>query len=179
MRQWIRIMMVGLVVASVAYTPVFAQPRFGMGMGGPGGRMGDGPDMLLPLLVRGVGLTAEQKTQVRAIMDAHHATFPELFKQLRDAHEALTVQLLASGEVKAEALAAQIHNINQLRAQLLQEGTQVMLEVRQVLTPEQLAKAAQLKARMQALHDEMGSLMRGNNPGAGQDEDGPALPHHP
>ena len=50
---------------------------------------------------------------------------------------------------------------------------------RQVLKPAQLAKAAQLKARMQALYDEMHSLMRGNNLGAGQDDNGPALSRNP
>ena len=166
MRQWIRIMMLGLVVASVSYTPVFAQPRFGMEMAGPMGPMGDGPGMFLPLLLRGVGLTAEQKEQVRAIMDAHHKTFPELFRQLRTAHDELATKLLASGDVKAEDLTSPAQRITQLRDQLLQEGTQVMLAVRQVLTPEQLAKAAQIKERMDALQDEMRSLMRGNNPGA-------------
>ena len=166
-------------MVSVASTAVGAEPRFGMNMTESGGAIEDGPGMLLPLLLRGVGLTADQKVQMRAIMDTHRAIFPELFKQLRDAHKALAMQLLAAGEVKAEDLAPQLQHINQLRAQLLREGTQVMLEVRQVLTPEQLARAAQLKARMQALHDEMGSLMRGDNPSAGQDEDGPALPHHP
>ncbi len=171
--------MLGLVVVSVASTLVGAEPRFGMSMTEPGGAIEDGPGMLLPLLLRGVGLTADQKAQVRAIMDTHRAIFPELFKQLRDAHKALAMQLLEAGEVKAEDLVPQLQHINQLRAQLLREGTQVMLEVRQVLKPEQLAKAAQLKARMQALYDEMHSLMRGNNLGAGQDDNAPALSRNP
>ena len=179
MHKWIQTIMLGLVMVSVASTAVGAEPRFGMSMTESGGAIEDGPGMLLPLLLRGVGLTADQKVQVRAIMDTHRAIFPELFKQLRDAHKALAMQLLAAGEVKAEDLAPQLQQINQLRAQLLREGTQVMLEVRQVLKPAQLAKAAQLKARMQALYDEMHSLMRGNNLGAGQDDNGPALSRNP
>ena len=179
MHKWIQTIMLGLVMVSVASTAVGAEPRFGMSMTESGGAIEDGPGMLLPLLLRGVGLTADQKVQMRAIMDTHRAIFPELFKQLRDAHKALAMQLLAAGEVKAEDLAPQLQHINQLRAQLLREGTQVMLEVRQVLKPAQLAKAAQLKARMQALYDEMHSLMRGNNPGAGQDDNGPALSRNP
>jgi len=179
MHKWIQTIMLGLVMVSVASTAVGAEPRFGMNMTESGGAIEDGPGMLLPLLLRGVGLTADQKVQMRAIMDTHRAIFPELFKQLRDAHKALAMQLLAAGEVKAEDLAPQLQHINQLRAQLLREGTQVMLEVRQVLKPAQLAKAAQLKARMQALYDEMHSLMRGNNLGAGQDDNGPALSRNP
>ena len=40
----------------------------------------------------------------------------------------------------------------------MEEGLTVMLEVRKVLTAEQLTKAAQRKERMHALHQEMRGL---------------------
>jgi Spy/CpxP family protein refolding chaperone len=48
----------------------------------------------------------------------------------------------------------------QLREQLAQEGLKVALEVRAVLTPEQLIKAGEIKDRMRALHSEMRGLLR-------------------
>ena len=79
MHKWIQTIMLGLVVVSVASTAVCAERRFGMSMTEPGGAIEDGPGMLLPLLLRCVGLTADQKVQVRAIMDTRRAIFPELF----------------------------------------------------------------------------------------------------
>ena len=63
-----------LILAAVATTTlglatVHARPRFGMGSGsmmmGPGG---DGPAMMLPLLLRSANLTDEQEAQVQKIM---------------------------------------------------------------------------------------------------------------
>ena len=48
----------------------------------------------------------------------------------------------------------------QLREQLAQEGLKVGIEVRDVLTPEQLTKAAEIKDRIRALRTEMRGLFR-------------------
>ena len=58
----------------------------------------------------------------------------------------------------AEDLTGQVQRAAQLREQLMQEGLKVALEVRALLTPDQLAKAAQLKDRVRALRAEMRSL---------------------
>jgi len=42
----------------------------------------------------------------------------------------------------------------------VQENARVALEVRAILTPEQLARAAQVKDRMRQLHNEMRQLMQ-------------------
>lgn len=59
---------------------------------------------MLPMLLRGADLTAEQKTQAGKVMAAHRPTFEALFKQLRAAKEEMAEKLLASGEVQAEDL---------------------------------------------------------------------------
>jgi Spy/CpxP family protein refolding chaperone len=48
----------------------------------------------------------------------------------------------------------------QLRQQLMQAGLKVALEMRGVLTPQQLAKAAEIKDRMRVLHTEMRELFK-------------------
>ena len=85
--------------------------------------------------------------------------FETLRGQLRAAQEQLAGKLYAPGPVKAEDLTSLIQQIGQLRGQLTQEGLQVALEVRGVLTPEQLAKAAQTRQRMNELRAEMRSLL--------------------
>jgi Spy/CpxP family protein refolding chaperone len=79
---------------------------------------------------------------------------------LKKAHESLTEKFFASGEVRAEDLTLQMQRVAQLREQLMQEGLKVALEVRGVLTPEQLAKAGEIKDRMKSLHSEMRSLFK-------------------
>jgi Spy/CpxP family protein refolding chaperone len=151
----------GVIVAlSLGVATAYAHPRAGMGAMGPGRMMGDAPGMMLPLVLKGVDLTDAQEKQVREIMAAHRTTFRTLFGDLQAAHKDVADKLFAPGDVEAEALTTQMQRVAQLREQLMQEGLKVALEVRRVLTPEQLDKAAELKDRMQALHTEMRGLFK-------------------
>jgi Spy/CpxP family protein refolding chaperone len=150
-----------LIALSLLSVTVYGQQRFGMG--GPGRVMGDGPGMRLPLLLRGINLTPEQKTQVHDIIASHRSTFQETFNKLHTVHKDMADKLVAPGELQESDLLPQRQQIANLRNQLTQEGLKVMLEIRRVLTPEQLAKAAQLKQRMEALRAEMRSLFEENH----------------
>ena len=116
--------------------------------------------MMLPLVLKGLDLTDAQEKQVRTIMQAHRATLRTLFGELKVAQEEMVDKLLTPGEVRAEDLTSQSQRVAQLREQLMQEGLKVALEVRGILTPEQLAKAAEIKERMRSLHTEMRDLFR-------------------
>jgi Spy/CpxP family protein refolding chaperone len=155
-----RLVWIGLIVLSVWAATVYAHPRHGMGAMGPGRMMGDMSGMLLPLVLRGVDLTDEQEKRVHEIMQAHRATFRTLFRELQATQGEMADKLLAPGEVQAEDLTTHLQRAAQLREQLMQEGLKVALEVRGVLTPEQLTKASELKERMRALHSEMRGLFK-------------------
>jgi Spy/CpxP family protein refolding chaperone len=155
-----RLALVGIVALGLWAMTVHGQPRHEMGMMGPGRMLGDAPGMMLPLVLKGIDLTDAQETQVREIMAAHRATFRALFSELQVAHKDVADKLFAPGEVQAEDLTTQLQRVAQLREQLMQEGLKVALEVRGLLTPEQLAKAAELKERMRALHAEMRGLFK-------------------
>lgn len=130
------------------------------GMGGYGMGSGHGGfGMMLPLFVKGAGLTEAQQAQVKQIVANHRPQFQGLVSQLRTAHTQLADKLYAPGPVKAEDLAPLTQQITQLRGQLAQEGLQVALEVRGVLTPEQLAKAGQTRKRFNELRAEMRGLL--------------------
>lgn len=162
MKKQSSLVVLGLLTVSLLCAPVYGQPPFEiafMGPGGPGVSLGDGPGMMLPLLLKGVDLTTEQQVRVKEIMLTQRKTLHALFQQLHAAHEEMADKLFAPGEVTAEDLAPQVQRMTQLREQLMRNGLTVMLEVRKVLTPEQLAKAAQLKEKMQALHNEMRGLL--------------------
>jgi Spy/CpxP family protein refolding chaperone len=152
--------LVGVVALSLWAMTVYGQPRHEMRMMGPGHMLGDASGMMLPLVLKGIDLTDAQEKQVRQIMAAHRTTFRTLSKELQVAHKDVADKLFAPGEVQAEDLTSQMQRVAQLREQLMQEGLKVALEVRQILTTEQLAKAAELKDRMRALHAEMRGLFR-------------------
>ena len=144
-----------LVAVSLWSAVVYGQPLPGVG---GRGRMGGGPGKLLPLVLKGVDLTSEQQAQVKEIVGAHRTTFRGLVSQLRAAHEELADKLFAPEAVQEADLAPQVQRVVQLRQQLMQEGLKVALEVRGVLTPEQLAKASLLKDRMRSRRTEMRGL---------------------
>jgi Spy/CpxP family protein refolding chaperone len=151
-----------LVVVCLWSLPARAQLR--PGPHERGGMAGDGAGIALPLLLRGANLTADQKSQVQQIMANHRATFRDLFGQLRAAQDQMANKLFSAGRLQEADLAPQVQQIAQLRNQLADEGLKVVLEIRGVLTPEQLAKASQLKSQMQSLHSQMRSLWGPDRP---------------
>jgi Spy/CpxP family protein refolding chaperone len=154
MMRWSRIV-VGVMVVSVWAATSYAQDVGEMGWHGraPGG-------LLLPLIIKGVGLTDAQQTQVKGILASHRPTFQTLFRQMHDAREAMVDALLTPGDAQA-TLTPLVQRVSQVHEQILQEGLKTMIEVQGVLTPEQLAKAAELNGRLRALRAEMRSLLTG------------------
>ncbi|MBI3249302.1 MAG: periplasmic heavy metal sensor [Deltaproteobacteria bacterium] len=153
-----------LALGLLAFSPwqpvVHAQDRvFFHRPGPPGGMMGDGPGMMLPMMLKKLNLTPEQDARVQEIMGAHKDTFKSLFTQLKTAHEDMAGRFFAPGSLTAADLASQTTNVKQLREQLMNEGIKVALEVREVLTPEQLAKGEELRKKMEAMHEQMRSMM--------------------
>lgn len=121
---------------------------------------GEGPGSLLPLMIKGVGLTDEQSEQVKDVLASRRKTLRSLFKQLREANEELADKLFVPEDIGEEALKPTVQKISQLREQLVNEGLQTVLQVRQILTPEQRAKAARLKEHVEALHAVMNGLVK-------------------
>jgi Spy/CpxP family protein refolding chaperone len=159
--KWKIVGVVGLVgIALLAWALAFA-PAYGHGRFGRGGShemMWGGHDSLSSRLLRGLDLTEEQYAKVREIQEAHQPKFRELWSQMYTVRKEMIDTLFSSGEVAETDLQSHVKQLGTLREQLMQEGLMMALEVRAVLTPEQLAKAVELKDRMQKLHDEMRSL---------------------
>jgi Spy/CpxP family protein refolding chaperone len=129
-----------------------------------GASSADSLGQLLPVLLKEIGLTSEQTQQVQQIIASHRETLQSLFGQLQTANAALANKLIVPEEVKAEELAPQVARITELREQLLLEGLQAVLEVRNVLTAEQRVKAVQLKEQLQALRRTTSGLLGTQSP---------------
>jgi len=157
-----RVIAGALLLAAVWAAPALAQSpgREPSSMRWSAGRA----DGELWLMIRAANLTPEQQTRVRVILSAHRATARPLIEQLRQAQQELGGKLLAPGQVQAADLQPQLQRIGQLRDQLAQDSAGAALEVRAVLTPEQLARVAQTKERLRQLREEMRQLMQPARP---------------
>lgn len=149
------------VIVSALLLAATAASAFAQGPGRESGmRNGGRGDGELWLMIRAAQLTPEQQTKVRAILSAHRATARPVIEQLRQAQQELGSKLLAPGSVQAADLQPQLQRIGQLRDQLAQDSANAALEVRAVLTAEQLARVAQTKDRLKQLREEMRQLMQ-------------------
>jgi Spy/CpxP family protein refolding chaperone len=155
-QQGLAAVIVSALLLAAAAAPTFAQAP-GREAGMRNGGRGDGE---LWLMIRAAQLTPEQQTKVRAILSAHRASARPVIEQLRQAQQELGSKLLAPGSVQAADLQPQLQRIGQLRDQLAQDSANAALEVRAVLTPEQLARVAQTKDRLKQLREEMRQLMQ-------------------
>jgi Spy/CpxP family protein refolding chaperone len=117
------------VVASVAlaWGPGFG-PRFGRGPGGPAFSSPPIPN-----------LTAEQSAQIHTLRDAFLKENEPLQKELFARGQELR-QLWATPNADAAAIKAKQSEISDLRSELQEKATDLRLEIRKVLTSEQLAQ---------------------------------------
>lgn len=152
-------LLIGMVIASLWAATGFVQPVWGQ----DGGRPGRG-DMLLRLLYK-VGLTDDQKAQVKQILANHRTTLRSLRSQLQANREQLSDMLLGASPLTSDnpQLQSLAQTAHDLRGQIANEWLQAMVEVRAVLRPDQLAQAAQLQEQLRTLRKEMHSLL-GNEP---------------
>jgi periplasmic protein CpxP/Spy len=126
------------------------------GRGGPGGPGGFGGAMGL---LRGLDLTEAQRAQVREIMESHRDEQKAIGDRLQAAHRAENDAVSAAQfdeqlvRTKAADLAAVMADAAVLHAK-------VHSEVFALLTPEQQAKAAELKAQFQARAEQFRQQVR-------------------
>jgi Spy/CpxP family protein refolding chaperone len=128
--------------------------------GMPGGGGGDAPGMVIPLMLHSARLTPEQRDKVKAVMGAHREQLHTLFKQLESANDALASRLVGPAAVDAAALKPDVERVAQARQALMDHGLAIALELRAILTPEQLAAVTTKRAKLEDLQRQMRELMR-------------------
>ena len=110
-------------------------------------------------MLRGVDLTDAQKTQIHQIAQATWAQMKPVTQQMRTVHEQIIGDLLGSANVTQEQLAPLVQQEEQLRAQVDAARLSTALQIRGVLTPAQLAKAATVHQQLSALHEQEQSVI--------------------
>jgi protein CpxP len=135
-----------------AGTPSARQERRGgpggFGFGGPGGfgRGGFGGPMRL---LRQLDLTEEQRAQVRQVMESHRDELRAIGEKLRAAHRA-QADAATAAQFDEQAVRTKAAELAAISADAAVLRARVHSEVFAVLTPEQQAKAAELKAQREA-----------------------------
>ena len=151
----------GTLVLLAGLAPVGAQPPGGSY--GRGGRGSWGGGLMLGVPLHSLNLMPDQKTQIQQILSTYRTSAKPIIQQLRQAQGSLGDRLLTPGALQATDVQAQLQQIASLRSQLLQLSAQATLDIRNILTPDQLANAATTKAKLNDLRTQMHQLLAPNS----------------
>jgi len=124
-----------------------------MGMGGMGG------DSHFMMLLKSANLTSAQHAQVREILQNERAQMKPVYQGIHAVHEQLAAKLLHPGAVSAADLAPIEQKAVRYQEQIDRDMIETALAIRNVLTPEQIARLAQVHQKLQNLHAQIRSLM--------------------
>jgi periplasmic protein CpxP/Spy len=97
-----------------------------------------------------LNLSADQKAQIKQIRDQAKSDSQSLRQQMRTAFE--KQQSLMAGNASDDQIRQQHREVQALRQQAADRRFDTMLKIRQILTPEQRAKAAQMRKEHRGRH---------------------------
>ena len=155
---WTRAAAVGLLVLSLAVSAVHAQTRnsdtdvmvvFTFGL-------------LSPRLLNALNLTPEQAAKIEESRNALREANKAYVKEVVPLRKEIADKLFGPNPVREGDVASQITKIADLREKILREGFRIALEVRQVLRPDQLAKAAAIRQQLLEIQNEVRGLYNEN-----------------
>ena len=118
----------------------------------------------LPILLRSANLTPEQRAQVQAILASRRAGIRALIRDVQHAQDELADKLLTPGSLQVSDVQPQLSKIGKLRDRLLHDSAQVTLEIRALLTPEQISRAGLVKDKLRQLRSEVHQLLQNAEP---------------
>jgi Spy/CpxP family protein refolding chaperone len=147
-----------------------AAPHAGGGMGHHMHAMGGG-DSHFMMLLRSANLTPQQHAQVRQILKSEKQQMNSFYAGFHAVHEQLAAKLLAPGAVTAVDLAPLEQKASKYQQQIGRNMIETALAIRNVLTPEQIARLAQVHQQLQSLHEQIHNLMGSDTDEAGDQPD--------
>jgi Spy/CpxP family protein refolding chaperone len=118
--------------------------------GGPRGDLG---------FLAGVTLTDSQKQEIHQLLRANHAAVRPLEQQRHGVLKQISDQLASTASVDATQLSGLQQQAEQIQSQIDSQRLSTALQIRALLTPDQLAQAAQVHQQLASLHAQMKSLI--------------------
>jgi Spy/CpxP family protein refolding chaperone len=113
--------------------------------------------------LHGVTLTVEQKAQVHQLIQASWEQSKPVAQQLRAIRKSIVDQLASTGAIDTAKITGLQQQAAQLSDQLQAQRLNAALQVRALLTPAQLAEAAQVHQQLAALHEQEATLLKRNH----------------
>jgi Spy/CpxP family protein refolding chaperone len=118
--------------------------------------------LMSPRLLSALNLTPDQATKIEASKNAFRDAQRAYMAELRVLRKEVADKLFGPNRVGEADVAAQITKIADLREKILREGFKIALDVRSVLRPDQLAKAATIRQQLQGIQTEVRDLFNEN-----------------
>ena len=118
--------------------------------------------LMSPRLLNALNLTAEQIAQIEVSKNAFREAQRAYLTEVRALRKEVGDKLFGPNPVREVDVATQITKIADLREKLLREGFRIALDVRNVLRPDQLAKAATIRQQLQEIQSEVRGLFNEN-----------------
>ena len=118
--------------------------------------------LMSPRLLNSLNLTPDQVTRIEAAKNAFRQAQRAYLDELRVLRKDVGDKLFGPNPVREADVAAQITKIADLREKILRDGFRIALDVRSVLRPDQLAKAAQIRQQLQEIQEEVRGLFNEN-----------------
>jgi Spy/CpxP family protein refolding chaperone len=118
--------------------------------------------LMSPRLLNSLNLTPDQVTRIEAAKNAFRQAQRTYLNELRVLRKEVADKLFGGNPVGEADVAAQITKIADLRERILRDGFRIALDVRSVLRPDQLAKAAQIRQQLQDIQEEVRGLFNEN-----------------
>lgn len=118
--------------------------------------------LMSPRLLNSLNLTPDQVTKIEAAKNAFRQAQRAYLAEIRVLRKEVGDKLFGPNRVGDADVAAPITKIADLREKILREGFRIALDVRSALTPEQLAKAAQIRNQLQGIQEEVRGLFNEN-----------------
>ena len=118
--------------------------------------------LMSPRLLNALNLTPDQKAQIEVSKNAFRDAQRAYLSEIRALRKEVADKLFGPNPAREADVAAQITKIADLREQLLRQGFKIALDVRNVLKPDQLAKAATIRQQLQEIQPEVRGLFNEN-----------------
>ena len=120
--------------------------------------IGDGPGMLIPLVLQSAGLDEEQSSDAAALVEAEGSAIRERLKQIARLDVDLTRRIFAGGRPPTQGeLAPILKRMAALRQEIADREVAILLRVRGGLKPEQRAAVTAMDGELLKLVSQPGS----------------------
>ena len=165
MKPAMRFAFASIVAGLFLVQPALGEPGMGTmsmssGHGGMGGHRGmGGGDSHFMMLLRSANLTSAQHAQVREILQSEGAQMKAVYQGMHAVHEQLAAKLLRPGALTAADLAPLEQKVAHYQEQIDRNMVDTALAIRNVLTPEQITRLAQVHQQLESLHAQIRNLM--------------------